>query len=78
MSIMEQTKRNQSIDLIKIIAMLMVVMMHLGLARIDESFLSPELPIGPFTGVAMPLFFMVSGYWLSTRTPSFEYSWKKI
>ena len=58
--------------------MLMVVMMHLGLARIDESFLSPELPIGPFTGVAMPLFFMVSGYLLSTRTPSFEYSWKKI
>ena len=58
--------------------MLMVVMMHLGLARSEAGFLSPELPIDPFTGVAMPMFFMVSGYLLSMRKPSFEYSRKKI
>ena len=59
---MIENKRNQSIDLIKIVAMLMVVMIHLGTARGDESFPKHQLPVGPFTGIAMPMFFMVSGY----------------
>ena len=71
-------KRNQSLDLIKVVAMLMVVMMHLGLARGEAHFKSPDLPVGPFTGIAIPMFFMVSGYLLSTRVPSWYYSRKKI
>lgn len=58
--------------------MLMVIMIHLGTARSDEGFLSPELPLGSIYSVAMPLFFMVSGYLLSMRKPSFEYSRRKI
>ena len=58
--------------------MLMVVMLHLGLARADENFDSPNLPIGPFAGVAIPLFFMVSGYLLSTKNPCLKYNIKKI
>lgn len=71
-------QRNQSVDLIKVVAMLMVVMLHLGLARVDENFDSPNLPIGPFAGVAIPLFFMVSGYLLSTKNPCWRYNIKKI
>lgn len=62
------TARIQSIDLIKVIAMLMVIMMHLALARRDEGFHPVELQISPFTGIAMPLFFMVSGYLMYKKT----------
>lgn len=58
--------------------MLMVVMMHLGLARTDENFNPPDMPIGPFTGIAIPMFFMVSGYLLSIKTPSWSYSFRKV
>lgn len=58
--------------------MLLVVMMHLGLARGEARFVSPDLPINPFTGVAIPMFFMVSGYLMSKREPSWRYSSKKI
>jgi len=71
--------RIQSIDLIKIIAMLLVVMMHLQLAKYEAG-LDTSMPyfIGPFTGIAIPLFFMVSGYLLCSKKAAFNYSIHKV
>lgn len=58
--------------------MLMVVMMHLGLARGESHFIEPNLPVGAFTGIAMPMFFMVSGYLMCKKDVVWGYSGKKI
>jgi len=71
--------RNQSVDLIKIIAMSMVVCLHtiypfIDYDGIDLSFIVYELSIA-----AIPLFFMVSGYLLIGRPDAgYRYSFKKI
>lgn len=70
-------ERNQSIDLIKVVAMYMVLMLHTGVCRSSYSF--PYIP-ATFTiaGIAIPLFFMVSGYLLTSRQTDYGYSLKKI
>ena len=69
-------KRNLSIDLVKIIAMFMVLMLHIGLLK------PPNTTFYRCTHgvacIAIPLFFMVSGYLLSNKIPDFNYSIKKI
>lgn len=70
-------ERNQSIDLIKIIAMIMVVRMHTGLNHSLIFF----APIGLLHGIispAIPLFFMVSGYLMQSKMPDYRYVGKKI
>lgn len=72
--------RNQSIDLVKIYAMLGVLMLHVNV--------SPDLYIYPsyfimtgIAGIAMPLFFMVSGFLLIGRpvqNMNFHYVGRKI
>ncbi len=71
--------RNQSIDLIKIVAMSMVVCLHATyrFMKIDSSGMTFTLyNLGV---VAIPLFFMASGYLLIGRpNASFSYVFKKI
>lgn len=69
--------RNQSIDLIKIIAMIMVVRMHIGI----NPNLAQFAPWGFIHGLlspAIPLFFMVSGYLMQCKTPDYKYVMRKI
>lgn len=67
--------RNLSIDLVKIIAMLMVI--HIRVTGVvSESLLS--LCNDAYSGIAIPLFFMVSGYLLSAKNLTPKYSVKKI
>lgn len=72
-------QRNTSIDLIKVVGMFMIMLLHnwsekgasgLAYASITEFYL-----IG---AIAVPLFFMVSGYLLSNREPDCRYSIRKI
>ncbi len=76
---MKAETRNQSIDLIKIMAMSMVVCLHsiypfIGFDRYDLSFIVYRLSMA-----AIPLFFMVSGYLLIGRPDAgYGYSLKKI
>ena len=69
-------QRNLSIDLVKIIAMFMVLMLHIGLLK------PPNTTFYRCTHgiacIAIPLFFMVSGYLLSNKKPDYNYSIKKI
>ena len=72
--------RNYSIDLIKIIAMYMVILLHVGVCRNLHAF--RYLP-ATFTiaGIAIPMFSMVSGYLLSSKASNeitFSYCIKKI
>lgn len=73
-------QRNQSIDLIKIIAMYMVLMLHTGVARhfaTNYDYTSvPEVYM--VAGIAIPLFFMVSGFLLANRLVDWKYSFSKI
>lgn len=72
-----ENKRNLSLDLIKVVAMIGVVALHcqLFLPRTYHStyFLSTVV-----AGFPIPLFFMVSGYLMFGRKPSIKYSVKKI
>lgn len=72
--------RNLAIDLVKIVAMTLVVALHTTRAYIDSYSLSDPSAVIYYTGVvAIPLFFMVSGYLLLGRdTISYHYSAKKI
>lgn len=72
---MKNDTRNISIDLIKVIAMFMVMTLHVPIAVRPDYLLSAG---GVIAGVAIPLFFMVSGYLLIGKKPSYLYSWKKI
>ena len=69
--------RNQSIDLVKIIAMIMVVRMHIGLNHNLEHF-APFSFIHGIISPAVPLFFMVSGYLMQSKMPDYKYVWRKI
>lgn len=71
--------RNQSIDLIKIISMVLVVLLHTATTVTCHEI--PSLPqiLYSFGVIAIPLFFMVSGYLLIGRMHvGFRYSMQKI
>lgn len=71
-------KRNLSIDLVKIIAMFMVLALHIVLCKemVPRSiFKSWNSGVA---GIAIPLFFMVSGFLMSQKPSDFKYSFKKI
>lgn len=70
------SKRDQSIDLVKIIAMTMVIILHTNMHNLI-------MPFGYVlfwaSGIAIPLFFMVSGYLMATKQKvTYRYSLKKI
>ncbi len=70
-------KRNLSIDLIKTIAMFMILGLHIFLTKqVAPSFIL-KCNYG-FNCIAVPLFFMVSGFLLSKKDLTFAYSVKKI
>ena len=70
-------ERIQSIDLVKIIAMLMVLMLHVNVIRgwcgYETIAVFFALP-----GIAIPLFFMVSGYLLADKSVEWKYRRRKI
>ena len=70
------SKRNLSIDLIKLLAMVMVVMLHLNSYFNRPDFTTVRL-ISRACGIAIPLFFMVSGYLMAGKEASFRYSLTK-
>lgn len=70
-------KRNLSIDLVKVIAMFMVIAQHTpNEGTIGESWLLRS-SYG-IAGIAIPLFFMVSGYLMSGKQLTPRYSLRKI
>ncbi|HAV91171.1 MAG TPA: hypothetical protein DCW44_07860 [Eubacterium sp.] len=70
-------KRNLSIDLIKTIAMIMVLGLHIFLTKqISPSFIL-KCNYG-YNCIGVPLFFMVSGYLLIQKNLTFKYSINKI
>lgn len=69
--------RIQSIDLIKIIAMLGVIALHCQL-YIPRNYQSTYCLSTISSGFPIPLFFMVSGYLMLGRKPDVKYSAKKI
>lgn len=69
-------KRNAAVDLVKFIAMIMVLGLHQYFGR-KESFHSAHI-IVYMCGIAMPLFFMVSGYLMTARDVDYKYVGKKI
>lgn len=70
-------QRNQSIDLVKIIAMTMVLALHINLANnISPSYLL-TWNYG-YSCIAIPLFFMVSGYLLAGKKIDINYAKRKI
>lgn len=73
----EAIKRNLSIDLVKIIGMYMVMLIHTGVSRSAVNQINTPI-IYTISGIAIPLFFMVSGYLLSERKTDITYSLKKI
>lgn len=68
-------KRNQSIDLVKIFAMFGVMALH---STINDTNTVAGFVLSRIFGISVPLFFMVSGYLLSQREISWEYSLYKI
>lgn len=70
-------KRNISLDFIKIVAMYSVLALHIGFA-IDYSPCFLTNYWWSFFGVAIPLFFMVSGYLMESKTITYTYCFKKI
>lgn len=74
------TERIQSVDLIKIIAMICVMGLHSAGAFVshdNDNFWGNV--VGRISVCAIPLFFMVSGYLLIGRdNVSYQYSLKKI
>ena len=70
-----EIKRNKSIDLIKVIAMMMVMALHTCLGRLDNPV---AFVLSRTSGIAIPLFFMVSGFLLWGKTTNYGYSIHKI
>lgn len=68
-------RRNQSLDLIKIFAMIGVMGLHSTLGQ-TETFMG--FLISRIFGISVPLFFMVSGYLLSMKNVDWKYSRRKI
>lgn len=69
--------RNLSLDLVKIIAMFMVLALHINLNNNLPKSLALTLNYG-FACIAIPLFFMVSGYLLANKKLNINYSKRKI
>ena len=69
--------RNLSIDLVKVIAMFMVMALHIILCNLVPSSIFMSWNAG-LSGIAIPLFFMVSGYLLCGKDGHFSYSVRKI
>lgn len=68
-------RRNQSLDLIKIFAMIGVMGLHSTLGQ-TETFMG--FLISRIFGISVPLFFMVSGYLISMKNVDWKYSRRKI
>lgn len=75
--LMPTKSRNISVDLIKIIAMIMVVRMHIGLNH-NLAHFTPFSFIFGLLCPAVPLFFMVSGYLMQGKMPDYQYIFRKI
>ena len=74
---MTDKSRNLSIDLVKVVAMMCVMILHIPFMwRADDNLLA--FTMSRSAGMAIPLFFMVSGFILFGRKPDFRYSIKKI
>lgn len=74
-----QEGRNQSLDLIKVIAMIGVIALHSTKSFINADQLSVADFIYDYGMIAMPLFFMVSGYLLLSRKElNYSYAIRKI
>ena len=72
-----ETKRIQSLDLVKIVAMLMVLMLHVNAFK-DWSGTGSTGAYYTIAGIAIPLFFMTSGYLMANKTANYKYIAKKI
>lgn len=70
-----ELNREQSIDIIKIIAMLGVLSLHCNLGKLDNPV---AFVLSRMAGISIPLFFMVSGYLLFKKQANYHYSAKKI
>lgn len=69
--------RNSAIDFIKVIAMFMIVAMHTNIDSIIDD--DPLTRCFSSTcGIAIPLFFMVSGFLISSKEIKFRYVAKKV
>ena len=58
--------RIQSLDLVKIVAMLMVLMLHVNVFK-DWSRTGSTGAYYALAGIAIPLFFMTSGYLMANK-----------
>lgn len=67
--------RNQSIDLVKIYAMIGVMALH---STLDSTDTVVGFCLSRIAGISVPLFFMVSGYLLSVKRFTWQYSVRKI
>ena len=67
-------KRDHNADLIRIISCLGVV----GLHSFQEHLESANLIIYRICGFAIPMFFLVSGYFLLTKNVDFKYASRKV
>ena len=68
-------ERNQSIDLVKIVAMFGVISLHCCLGRLDNPI---AFVMSRLSGISIPLFFMVSGYLLVGKDGNYKYTLRKI
>ena len=74
-----QQNRNLSLDLIKFIAMCGVIALHSTMQYINPNYFSAADVIYDLGIIAMPLFFMVSGYLLIGReNVTYSYAFRKI
>lgn len=74
---MEQTRRDPNIDLVKVVAMIMVMTTHLHPVVFDLQSVVPTW-FYRISAPAIPLFFMVSGYLMARRDVTYHYAFKKI
>lgn len=74
--------RDLSIDLVKVIAMCMVIFLHTGVATVSSpyysSFSQYKQVIDGFSCIAVPLFFMVSGFLMAQKEMNWKYVKDKI
>lgn len=76
---MKTKERNQAVDLIKIIAMCMVVALHTTRLFDDNGLHGPAFVAYYTSDIGIPLFFAVSGYLLLGRDNStYSYVWRKL
>lgn len=73
----KEQSRNQSIDLIKLIAMYGVLILHTTLVFKTENTMVGHV-LFSMAGISMPLFFMVSGFLMLNKNRSYNYLIKKV